>query len=74
MPPENITLVRKRWKNLAKIFSAPVTENPLDAVADLLEERGLPFEELFEIGTDAEIEWIDYQALIGHDIPDTEFH
>lgn len=56
MPPENITLVRKRWKNLAKIFSAPFTENPLDAVADLLEERGLPFEELFEIGTDAEIE------------------
>jgi hypothetical protein len=73
VPPENIALVRKHWEKLAKIFPAPFTENPLDAVADLLEERGLPFEELFESGADAEIEWIDHQALIGHDTPDTEF-
>ena len=52
VPPENIALVRTHLEVLEPIFPSEFTSNPLDAVVDLLEEQGLPFEELVESGSD----------------------
>ncbi len=74
VPPENyIELVQRYRKDLAGIFPEEFTANPLDAVADLLEEQGTPFEELPESGTDAEIEWNEDEAIVGREPPDPEF-
>lgn len=57
VPPENVALVQKHAEKLAAILPAYFVENPLDAVADRLEERGMPFEELRATGRDDEITW-----------------
>ena len=58
---------------LEPIFPGEFTSNPLDAVVDLLEEQGLPFEELAESGSDDQIEWNADEAEFGTDKPDKEF-
>ena len=74
VPPENyIDLVQKHGEKLAAIFPDEFTANPLDAVADRLEERGTPFEELAESGSDTEIEWNEADAIVGKDPPDPKF-
>ena len=74
VPPENyVDLVQKHGESLAAIFPEEFTVNPLDAIADLLEEQGTPFEELAESGTDAEIDWNENEAIVGKDPPDPEF-
>lgn len=70
VPPENVALVRRHMEKLKKVFPDYFTQNPLDAVADLLEERGMPFEEMKESGFDAEISWDRENAVIGTDDPD----
>lgn len=70
VPPENIALVRKHVEKLTTIFPGDVTTNPLDAVADLLEERGMPFEEMKPSGFDVDITWDSENAKIGVDSPD----
>jgi len=68
VPPENIMIVREHWDELAHRFPEEFTTNPLDAVVDLLEERGMPFE---EVGySDERIEWDPETVLVGHDKPD----
>lgn len=70
VPPENVRLVTKYADVLRPMFPEQFTENPLDAVADLLEERGMPFEETPESGGDNQIEWDPADAIIGTDEPD----
>ena len=71
VPPENIALVRAHAKQLDKILPKQFLENPLDTVADLLEERGMPFEELDSSGRDDKISWgPEDNPIIGTDKPD----
>jgi hypothetical protein len=73
VPPENLALVAAYRDTLNDVFPPEFTGNPLDAVADLLEELGMPFEELAENGSDAQIRWDPKEALVGYDDPDPEF-
>ena len=57
VPPENAALVEKYRERLEPMFPPEFLSNPLVAVADRLEERGVPFEELPETGSDAHIPW-----------------
>lgn len=68
VPPENVTLVRANRERLDKIFPTVYTSNPLDPVADLLAEQGIPFEELPSAGFDSQIEWSRADAIIGRDV------
>ena len=72
VPPENFALVCKYRDVLDSIFSVQVNSNPLDAVADLLEEQGLPFEERSDSGSDEHIVWNPNEAQIGLDDSDNE--
>jgi hypothetical protein len=72
VPPENIALVQAHLALLAPMFPAEFNSNPLEAVADRLEEQGLPFAETGDSGSDANIEWDPQNAVIGADPPDAE--
>jgi len=67
VPPENLALIQSRRERLEKIFPREFTINPLDNIADLLEEQGIPFEELPLSGWDDQIEWNRDEAHIGTD-------
>lgn len=56
-PGENVALVKQHEEWLANVLPECFQVNPLADVADLLGEQGLPFVELPESGTDADIEW-----------------
>ena len=68
VPRENVELIRRRWDELAAIFPAEFQVDPLGTIADLLEEQGIPFEELPETGSDAHIQWNPDEAIIGTDV------
>ena len=70
VPPENVALVQKHLKKLKTVFPADLAVNPLDAVADLEKERGMPFEEMKPSGFDIDITWDSTNAEIGVDSPD----
>lgn len=72
VPPENLALVHAHAKQLAQIFPRAFLKNPLDDIADLLEERGMPFEELSPGESDETLSWNPDEAVIGHDRPDPE--
>jgi len=74
VPPENVSLVREHREQLEKIFPEDYTANPLDPVADLKVDQGLPFEELAESGFDDRIEWDIDDAIVGADTPDSVAH
>jgi hypothetical protein len=57
VPPENIALVKSQAAQLDKVLPEYFRVNPLDNIADLLEEQGMPFEELPASGRDDEITW-----------------
>lgn len=57
VPPENLALVRKHRDWLAEALPNEFLTNPADEIRDLLEERGMPFEELPESGSDENILW-----------------
>ncbi len=67
VPSENVELVREHWDDLAAIFPEEFQIDPLAVIADHLEEQGIPFEELPEIGSDADIRWDPAEANIGTD-------
>ncbi len=69
VPESNRRLVAKHAEKLSVVFPVWFIENPLDAVPDLRQEYGLPFEELPESGLDEHIEWTREDALIGRDKP-----
>lgn len=75
IPPENLVLVQKHDKRLKAIFPKEFLDNPLDGIADLLEEKGMPFEELEASGRDANLTWDPTRpdARIGIADPDPRF-
>lgn len=70
VPPENLALIEKHQKELAAIFPKEFLKNPLDDIADLLEEKGMPFEQLDSSGRDEDLTWDRANAVIGYDKPD----
>ncbi|MDA1017742.1 MAG: hypothetical protein O3A00_25200, partial [Planctomycetota bacterium] len=70
VPRENIELVRRYRERLSEIFPESYVKNPLNDIADLLEEKGLPFVELDESGSDEHIEWEPTAVITGTDTPD----
>jgi hypothetical protein len=67
VPAENVALVEKHRASLVPMFPAEYTTNPLDPLADPLEEWGTPFEELPDSGRDDELTWDPADAIIGAD-------
>ena len=66
VPPENIALVKQHAESLDKVLPKYFRINPLDAIIDLLEVQGMPFEELAASGRDDEITWgPDDNPIIG---------
>jgi hypothetical protein len=73
VPPEHIAIVRAYLDILQPMFPAEFGSNPLEAVVDRFEEQGMPFEEMVESGSDAEIEWDAHDVDVGNDAVDEEF-
>jgi len=65
VPPENAYLIAQHGEELQDVFPEEFTTNPLDAVADLLSEKGLPFHETEKSGFDDAIEWSRDDAIFG---------
>ncbi len=55
VPPENQDLARKHYDWLVHALPAEFLYNPVDEIHDLLEEQGLPFEELPDSGSDEDL-------------------
>ena len=72
VPPENVALVRANWDQLAAIFPAEFTKDPVATISDRLAEEGIPFEELPEGGNDSTITVEAETMIIGTDPPDPE--
>lgn len=69
VPPENVNAVLKYHDQLVPLFPASVTENPFDAIADRLEEEGVPFEELPGSNSLDVLTWERATAIVGRDEP-----
>ncbi|HUG90424.1 MAG TPA: hypothetical protein VML55_06305 [Planctomycetaceae bacterium] len=67
VPLENVALLERHREVLAGVFAAEFTTNPLDPLADPLDEWGIPFEELPDTGRDDELTWDPAEAIIGRD-------
>ena len=65
VPPENITLVRKNRERLDEIFPEDLKQDPLAELTNLMQERGIPFDEMPESGSDEHLEWDRNKAVIG---------
>lgn len=65
VPPENLTLVRKHRERLDEIFPDDLKQDPLVEFTNVMQERGIPFEEMAESGSDDRLEWNIDKALIG---------
>jgi len=72
VPPENMALAQEHRDVLARVLPAEFLQNPLDAVADLLQERGIPFEDVTDARSDTHIPWMRDAAIYGTDPADPE--
>ena len=70
VPQDNVNRVAVHLDRLKKILPEDFFRNPLDEVADPIQERGIPFAELSS--TDAKLTWNRTEAAIGNDPPDRE--
>ena len=66
VPIENIQLVNSQREVISPMFPEEFNHNPLDAIADVLGSKGLPFEELPSSGFDDQITWNPELAVVGH--------
>ena len=57
VPPENRALAKKHYEWLIQALPGEFLHNPVDEIRDLLEENGLPFEELPESESDEDLQW-----------------
>lgn len=55
VPPENRALAKKHYEWLIQALPGEFLHNPVEEIQDLLEENGLPFEEMSESGSDEEL-------------------
>ncbi len=67
IPVSNVTLVRRHAEWLSRVMPARFEESPFGDVVDLLEEQGVPFKELPDPGSDADLEWSPDEAIVGRD-------
>lgn len=65
VPSENLHLVQQHADWLKRQLPAGYYEHPFADATDLLEEQGLPFIELPESGSDADLEWHPNDAIAG---------
>ncbi len=65
VPPENLLLVRENREWLDAAFPNDLKQDPLADLTNVMQQRGIPFEELPESGTDEKIEWNYKTAIIG---------
>ena len=72
VPLDNVKLVRRYIEELKKSLPQQFLMNPLDDVADLLLEKGLPFEVIDSSSLEDDITWDPDNALFGYDKPDVE--
>ena len=72
VPLDNVKLVRRYIEELKKSLPQQFLMNPLDDVADLLLEKGLPFEVIDSSSLEDDITWDPDNALFGYDKPDIE--
>lgn len=72
VPTENVDMVTRHQERLREVFPASYVQNPLDDIADVLEEQGLPFIEIEESGSDERIEWESARVIFGTDEPDSQ--
>lgn len=56
VPPENLSLVHRHLAWLEHAFPAEFLENPPEELRDLYEERGLPFDEMPDSGSDEDLD------------------
>ncbi|TWU13016.1 hypothetical protein CA54_18420 [Symmachiella macrocystis] len=73
VPPENLQLVRKHREWLDAAFPTDLTQDPLADLTNVMHERGIPFEEMPESGSDEQIEWSTKTAIIGEISVDAAF-
>ncbi len=69
VPPENINLVRSNWDQIKEVLPPEFLKNPLDDLADTLEERGTPFTINENEDSDELLQWTTTDAIIGTDQP-----
>jgi hypothetical protein len=72
VPPENMALAQEHQDVLSRVLPAEFLQNPLDAVADLLQEQGIPFEDISDARGDTHITWTREAAIYGTDPSDPE--
>lgn len=66
VPAENVALVRQHADWLKEVLPKSLQRDPFADLANRLEERGLPFVELPQSGSDDQIEWSAADALVGN--------
>ncbi len=71
VPPENLMLVRKHREWLDAAFPNDLKQDPLEELSNVMNQRGIPFEEMPESGSDEQIDWDVKNALIGELPPKT---
>ena len=69
VPEKNVELVLQHVEQLVELFPAELTKNPLDDIADRLDELGIPFEELPGNTEFDSLTWDPDNAIIGRDDP-----
>lgn len=67
VPEENLQLIAELRERILPMLPQELTSNPLDPVADILADRGLPFEELPQSGFDDQLSWNSGKAIVGYD-------
>lgn len=63
--PDNLTLATENETRLRTLLPAEFSRNPLQEFATILDDRGVPFQELSGQETDDHIAWSREKALVG---------
>jgi hypothetical protein len=71
VPPENLLLVRKHREWLDEAFPNELKQDPLADLTNVMQQRGIPFEEMPESGSDEQIQWNTKTAIVGETSDDT---
>ncbi len=68
VPDENVALLERHWEVIAPFLPDEVKQDPLADIVDVLQEFGIPFEELPGTGSDADLVWSpdEGDAIVGH--------
>jgi hypothetical protein len=63
--PDNLALVQQNDSRLRAVMPAEFNRNPLQEFATILDDRGVPFQELPGQESDDHITWSRERALVG---------